>query len=259
MERDFNIHNWQAKFLKEESSNTKTAIKWLESKFDEFETIYDSLPAGLYEYVNQAKEMEKQQIEDAYEKVFQMEKAEDTQKSTITTNSDKKQLTHPIKMNDFDLKKFLVENKLTTNSQEIEENRLRNLVGAAAMAAASLGSPNAQAQDAPNGTPQKTWQQMSAGEKGAKKAELVKKGGFERFRQYKDSISNDATTRLDADFEKNAAKRGMTADQYREFLSQNAKQPDAGLDGMMGPDFSHGKCGISKAGAAQNKKDWKSK
>jgi hypothetical protein len=66
MERDFNIHNWQAKFLKEESSNTKTAIEWLESKFDEFETIYDSLPAGLYEYVNQAKEMEKQQIIDAY-------------------------------------------------------------------------------------------------------------------------------------------------------------------------------------------------
>lgn len=44
----------------------QTAVEWLESKFDEFETIYDSLPAGLYEYVNQAKEMEKQQIEDAY-------------------------------------------------------------------------------------------------------------------------------------------------------------------------------------------------
>lgn len=68
MERDFNIHNWQAKFLKEESSDTKTAVQWLESKFNEFETIYDSLPSGLYEYVNQAKEIEKQQIEDAYEK-----------------------------------------------------------------------------------------------------------------------------------------------------------------------------------------------
>jgi hypothetical protein len=67
MERDFNIHNWQAKFLKEESSNTKTAIEWLESKFYEFETIYDSLPTGLYEYVEQAKEMEKQQIIDAFD------------------------------------------------------------------------------------------------------------------------------------------------------------------------------------------------
>jgi hypothetical protein len=44
----------------------QTAIEWLESKLSEFETIYDSLPSGLYEYVNQAKEMEKQQIEDAF-------------------------------------------------------------------------------------------------------------------------------------------------------------------------------------------------
>ena len=39
----------------------ETAVEWLESKFNEFETIYDSLPSGLYEYVNQAKEIEKQQ------------------------------------------------------------------------------------------------------------------------------------------------------------------------------------------------------
>jgi len=44
----------------------QTAVEWLESKFDEFETIHDSLPAGLYEYTQQAKEMEKQQIFDAY-------------------------------------------------------------------------------------------------------------------------------------------------------------------------------------------------
>lgn len=45
----------------------ETAIEWLESKFNEFETIDYSLPSGLYEYVNQAKEMEKEQIIDAYE------------------------------------------------------------------------------------------------------------------------------------------------------------------------------------------------
>ena len=39
----------------------QTAVEWLESKFNEFETIYYSLPSGLYEYVNQAKEMEKKQ------------------------------------------------------------------------------------------------------------------------------------------------------------------------------------------------------
>lgn len=44
-----------------------TAVEWLESKFNEFETIDYSLPSSLYEYVNQAKEMEKEQIIDAYE------------------------------------------------------------------------------------------------------------------------------------------------------------------------------------------------
>ncbi len=43
----------------------QTAVEWLESKLYEFETIYDSLPPGLYEYVAQAKEIEKQQIIDA--------------------------------------------------------------------------------------------------------------------------------------------------------------------------------------------------
>jgi hypothetical protein len=45
----------------------QTAVEWLESKFYEFETIYNNLPAGLYEYVEQAKQMEKQQIIDAME------------------------------------------------------------------------------------------------------------------------------------------------------------------------------------------------
>ena len=36
----------------------QTAVEWLESKFYKFETIYSSLPTELYEYVNQAKEME---------------------------------------------------------------------------------------------------------------------------------------------------------------------------------------------------------
>jgi hypothetical protein len=42
----------------------KTAVEWLESKFSEFETIHYSLPTRLYEYIEQAKEMEKQQIID---------------------------------------------------------------------------------------------------------------------------------------------------------------------------------------------------
>ena len=163
-------------------------------------------------------------------------------------------------MDNFDLKNFLIENKLTSNSKQLDElNIKKGLRNAAAGAAMALGTLGAQAQQAPDTTPQKTWQQMTQGEKGAKKAELVAKGGFEKFKQYKDSISADATKRLDADFERSAANRGMTVDQYKKFLAQNAKQPDAGLDGMMGPDYSHGKCGISKAGAKQNRKDFRKK
>ena len=46
----------------------QTAVEWLENKCSEFETIYDSLPSRLYEYIQQAKEMERQQIETAYNK-----------------------------------------------------------------------------------------------------------------------------------------------------------------------------------------------
>lgn len=46
---------------------------------------------------------------------------------------------------------------------------------------------------------------------------------------------------------------------FRAYLKKHANDPDVELDGLQGPDFSHGKCGISKAGAAQNKKDWKTK
>jgi len=44
----------------------KTAVELLESKFYEFETIYNNFPARLYEYIEQAKEMEKKQIIESY-------------------------------------------------------------------------------------------------------------------------------------------------------------------------------------------------
>jgi hypothetical protein len=46
---------------------------------------------------------------------------------------------------------------------------------------------------------------------------------------------------------------------YRRFRDKQGKQEDSGLDGLQGPDFSHGDCGISKAGARQNKRDWSKK
>lgn len=51
----------------------QTAVEWLENKCSEFETIYDSLPLRLYEYIQQAKEMEKQQIENAFNNGYYQE------------------------------------------------------------------------------------------------------------------------------------------------------------------------------------------
>ncbi|CAB4124929.1 hypothetical protein UFOVP54_42 [uncultured Caudovirales phage] len=147
-------------------------------------------------------------------------------------------------MNNFDIHnwqaKFLRES--TLDPQEIEENRLRNLIGAAAMAAASLGAPKAQAQEVPQrpgiertqtATPQKTWQQMTQAEKGAKKQELMKKGGIETFNAYKDSIGTDARGRADAVLNKAAADAGMSPERYIRFLQKRNSGDDAGLEGLM--------------------------
>ena len=137
-------------------------------------------------------------------------------------------------MENFDLRNFLIENKLTSNSKLLSEQvdekldirkGVRNIAAGAAMLAGTLG---AQSQEAPK----VSWQQMTQAEKAAKKAELVSKGGIDRFIQYKDSISSDATNRRDADFAKGAARKGMTVDQYRSYLKQNNKKADVGLDGL---------------------------
>ena len=68
MENNFDIHQWQAKFLKEESSNTKTAIEWLVQELRGYDDEGDFIFHGVInsELISQAKEIEKQQIIDAY-------------------------------------------------------------------------------------------------------------------------------------------------------------------------------------------------
>jgi len=51
----------------------------------------------------------------------------------------------------------------------------------------------------------------------------------------------------------------LTRDQYRDKQAANAKKPNAGLDGMQGPDFKSTNCDINKAANKQSKKDWKKK
>jgi len=78
----------------------------------------------------------------------------------------------------------------------------------------------------------KTWQKMSLEEKSAKKKELIKQGGIERFIQYKDSVSSAAEERRNAAFSKGAALRGMTTAEYSRYLEKSNKRPDAPLEGL---------------------------
>jgi hypothetical protein len=111
------------------------------------------------------------------------------------------------------------------------------------------------AQDGATTTPKKTWQQMTAGEKGAKKVELIKQGGMELFKKYKDSISTDATNRREAEINKAAASRGMSRDEYAKWYKSNKNKPDVGIE-TCGPNFKSTKCGVSKAASKESKSDW---
>jgi hypothetical protein len=46
---------------------------------------------------------------------------------------------------------------------------------------------------------------------------------------------------------------------YRKIIKKIEKQDDVQLDGLEAPNFKSTKCGISKAGAKQSKKDWSKK
>lgn len=50
-----------------------------------------------------------------------------------------------------------------------------------------------------------------------------------------------------------------TVEEYFAWQAERNKGEDVGMDNLNDPSFSHGKCGISKAGARQNRKDWKKK
>jgi len=133
-------------------------------------------------------------------------------------------------MENFDIKKYLIENQLTTNSQQLEENVIKNLIAAALMSLGVVGG--VKGQEAPKNTNPITWQQMTQAQKAAVKKALVDKGGYQLFQTYKDSVSTEAENKRNADFAKGAAIRGMTTAEYSKYLEKNNKKPDAQPDGL---------------------------
>lgn len=54
-------------------------------------------------------------------------------------------------------------------------------------------------------------------------------------------------------------KLKISLKKYQKYIKNQAKQDDVALDGLQGPSFKATSCGISKAAAKQDKKDWSKK
>jgi hypothetical protein len=54
-------------------------------------------------------------------------------------------------------------------------------------------------------------------------------------------------------------KLKISLKKYQKYIKNQSKQDDVALDGMQGPNFKATSCGISKAAAKQDKKDWSKK
>jgi len=107
------------------------------------------------------------------------------------------------------------------------------------------------AQDGATTPPKKTWQQMSAGEKGAKKKELVEKGGIALFNKYKDSVGKQALGKIQGEFNKGATSMGMTPEQYSKYLDKQKRKPDVNTaDGGFKEKSYRAVCG--KGGCKKN-------
>lgn len=78
---NFNIHEWQAKCLREGSSKQQTAVEWLVNEANLLENNGWILPL-----IEQAKEIEKKQIENAFDSGWN--RANDTKDKAYSSAED---------------------------------------------------------------------------------------------------------------------------------------------------------------------------
>lgn len=164
-------------------------------------------------------------------------------------------------MDNFDLRKFLIENKLTTNSQQIDEG-WKDLVAGGAMTLAAL--TGAQAQMKPEYKAQidsiQKVQTMTPQEKRAEIQKIVQlnrndikgKKGEVRQRAINGFLKFQRPDLVDASPEEIEAEYCA----WEKERNKGEAQPYADLKG---PDFSHTTCGISKSHAKQDRRDWSKK
>lgn len=183
--------------------------------------------------------------------------------------------------------------------EELNEISLKNAVAGGLMTLGSLGGAKAQTAPAPTPTTQTTTQttapapkpMFGTSEQRAAAAEKRKqnrqkifdnfvKGAFnneECLKVVSDEEYADGCTNTDNDGSpyingtspelpeviyrelQDGTKLKISLKKYRKIIKNLDKQDDAPVDGLMDPSFKATSCGISKAAAKQDKKDWSKK
>jgi len=164
-------------------------------------------------------------------------------------------------MDNFDLRSFLTENKLTINSKQLEEGVIQNIVAATLMSLGIAGG--VKGQEAPKtvqNTNPITWQQMTQPQKAAVKTALVAKGGLQLFLKYKDSISTDATNRREGEIDRAASEMGMTRAQYEKWYEKQKRKPnqpcgDLNISGANKRGEKKGSCSTGQSMGGDSLKD----
>lgn len=126
-------------------------------------------------------------------------------------------------MENFDLRKFLIENKLTTSSKQLDEINWKGLAAGAAMTLA--GATGASAQIKPEYKAKiDSIQKVQTLTPQQKRAEIQKIVQLNR-----DEISGKKRE----DFLRTMAAAGFTdEEEYKKYLAKLAKKKDVGLDGL---------------------------
>lgn len=170
-------------------------------------------------------------------------------------------------MENFDLRKFLIENKLTSNSKQLDEidfkKGFRNAAAGAAMLAGTLGAHGQEAHKQRDYQKSidslKTVTDKTPQEKRALTTQWVKARNDQRLAP----IEAAQKKRIENWIAANPGPEGESyedgAKRYWKDQEKRQSGPDATLDGLQDPSFKATKCGISKAHANQDKKDWSKK
>jgi len=197
-------------------------------------------------------------------------------------------------MDNFDLRKYLIENKLTRNSKQLEEVNWKGLAAGAAM---TLGTLGAQGQTTEPTTQTPTTQQKSMFGTPEQRAAAKEKRLNQRKKNFDISVSNaygiglnisrlniitkisDGEFNNSCNLENNEEFKYLNGDisespsvvyremedgtkvkidmgKYFKYVRKQNKQDDVPLDGLMVPNFKSTSCGISKDAAKQSKSDW---